>query len=167
MSAPHALEAVHAIQAAGVVASIEGGWGVDALIGRQTREHSDLDLALGRDDCDAAASALAVLGYRHDPTDRPGLPARFVLKNEDSLQVDLHPLVFDAEGNGWQQLDEGGWYLHEVRYLWRDGHIVGNSVCCIAAELQLAFRLGHPLSAKDAHDLSLLADHFGTPLPPE
>ena len=166
MTAPHVLEVLRALDAAGVVVSVEGGWGVDALLGRQTREHNDLDLAVARDDCKAAASALAEVRYRHDPVDKPGLPARFVLKSHAGLRVDFHPLVFDAEGNGWQELDEGGWYLHEGRYLWGAGTINSSPVSCIAPELQLTFRLGYPLSEKDRHDLRLLHGEFGTPLPP-
>jgi lincosamide nucleotidyltransferase A/C/D/E len=29
---------------------IDGGWGVDALLGRQTRTHADLDIAVNRQD---------------------------------------------------------------------------------------------------------------------
>jgi lincosamide nucleotidyltransferase A/C/D/E len=166
LSASHLLDVLHVLDAAGIAVSVEGGWGVDALLGRQTRDHADVDLALDRNDCEAAASALAARGYRHDMSDRPGLPARFVLKNEAGLKVDFHPLVFDAEGNGWQELENGGWGLHEGRYLRRGGTIDGRPVSCIAPELQLAFRLGYPLSEKDRHDLRLLAAEFGIPLPP-
>ena len=82
LSASHLLDVLRVLDAAGIAVSIEGGWGVDALLGRQTRDHADVDLALERNDCEAAASALAARGYRHDMSDRPGLPARFVLKNE-------------------------------------------------------------------------------------
>ncbi len=35
-----------AFETAGLAFWIDGGWGVDALLGRQTRPHSDLDLAV-------------------------------------------------------------------------------------------------------------------------
>ncbi|MGZ4382041.1 MAG: nucleotidyltransferase domain-containing protein, partial [Gaiellaceae bacterium] len=44
MRATDVLEVLAALGEAGVRASLEGGWGVDALVGRQTREHEDLDL---------------------------------------------------------------------------------------------------------------------------
>ena len=54
-----------ALDAAGVRAWVEGGWGIDALVGRSTREHDDLDLAVdaGAGGFDAAVAALETLGY--------------------------------------------------------------------------------------------------------
>ena len=170
-SAPMSPDAVvallTALTEAAVAVSIGGGWGVDALLGRQTREHMDIDLALASADCDRAAAALAALGYEHDADTWPGLPARFVLKNDEGRQVDLHPLVFDREGNGWLQLAEGGWYLHPARFLRWDGTIADQPVHCIAPELQLSFHLGYEWRAEDRHDLALLARAFGIPLPPD
>ena len=37
---------VTALAEAGVAAWLDGGWGVDALLGEQTREHDDLDLVM-------------------------------------------------------------------------------------------------------------------------
>ena len=34
------------LEAAGLVVWLDGGWGVDALLGRQTRPHQDLDLVI-------------------------------------------------------------------------------------------------------------------------
>jgi lincosamide nucleotidyltransferase A/C/D/E len=166
VSAEDVLEVLDILREAEVRVSIEGGWGVDALLGRQTREHADLDLAVARHECEPAVAALAAVGYRHDSHDRPGLPARLALRAEDCRKVDFHPLLFDADGNGWQQLDRGGWYLHAAMHLWRRGTIAGRHVPCIAPELQLAFRLGYGWSAKDKHDLGLLSAEFGIPLPP-
>ncbi len=166
MRATDVLDILGALDAAGIAVSIEGGWGVDALLGRQTREHRDIDLAVARNDCDGAALALAALGYRHDESAYPGLPGRFVLNDHNGRQIDFHPLDFDADGNGWQQLHVGGWFLHPGIYLWRDGMIDGTRVRCIAPELQLTFRLGYEWGEHDKHDLRLLAAEFGIPLPP-
>jgi lincosamide nucleotidyltransferase A/C/D/E len=57
---------------------LDGGWGIDALVGEQTRKHDDLDLVVAEGALAAAQTALLVLGYRHDPTVEPGLPARMV-----------------------------------------------------------------------------------------
>ena len=78
------------------------------LVGHQTRTHDDLDLVVAHDKLAAAATALSELGYRHDATVAPGLPARMVLLDA-GRQIDLHPVVLDAEANGWQPLGGGAW----------------------------------------------------------
>ncbi len=82
---------------------------IDALVGKQTREHDDLDLVVAQSTLAAAEAALGTLGYRHDATLQPGLPARVVLLDSDRREIDLHPIVLDAYGNGWQPLGDGAW----------------------------------------------------------
>lgn len=53
---------------------LDGGWGVDALLGRQTRPHDDLDLVIPRPDCKGAEAVLAELGFTHDPGVEPACP---------------------------------------------------------------------------------------------
>ncbi|HJT99595.1 MAG TPA: amino acid transporter, partial [Actinomycetes bacterium] len=82
------------LEAAGLVVWLDGGWGVDALVGAESRPHRDLDLAIARDDRPAAQAALAAVGFERDPTVVPGLPARVLLADGQGRQVDLHLLVF-------------------------------------------------------------------------
>jgi hypothetical protein len=52
------------LASAGVAAWVAGGWGTDALLGRQTRLHQDLDLVVdSQDGAERLINALAVLGY--------------------------------------------------------------------------------------------------------
>ncbi|MGK5520290.1 nucleotidyltransferase domain-containing protein [Micromonospora sp. URMC 107] len=51
-----------ALAAVGCRAWIGGGWGVDALVGHQTRAHRDLDLAVAAEHEAAALRALGRLG---------------------------------------------------------------------------------------------------------
>jgi lincosamide nucleotidyltransferase A/C/D/E len=154
------------LQASGVTVWLDGGWGVDALLGEQTRPHEDLDLAIARGDCPPAHKALAALGFRHAPEVEPGLPTRLVLRASDGRQVEFHPLVIDTDGNGWQELPNGGWGLYPADGLRGRGEIAGRPVRCITPELQLRHHLGYPLKHRDRHDLRLLARRFPLPLPP-
>jgi lincosamide nucleotidyltransferase A/C/D/E len=43
------LEVLDILDADGVMHWLDGGWGVDALLGVQTRPHADLDLAVPRE----------------------------------------------------------------------------------------------------------------------
>jgi lincosamide nucleotidyltransferase A/C/D/E len=145
---------------------LDGGWGVDALLGRHSRPHRDLDLVIARDDFAAARDALAGLGFRHDPAAMPGLPARLVLVGAGGRQIDLHPVVFDAHGNGWQELGDGAWGAYPAEGLTGVGTVGGRQVRCLTPELQVRHHLGYPLGATDRHDLALLAERFGVAVPP-
>jgi lincosamide nucleotidyltransferase A/C/D/E len=163
---PDVVRILRTLERAGVSVTIEGGWGVDALVRRQTRPHDDLDLAVARADRARAASVLSEAGFAHDADADPGLPARYVLRDASGRQIDFHPLVFDSDGNGWQETRDGAWYLHPHIYMSAVGEIAGERVRCIAPELQLRFHLGYAWTEKDRHDLEILHAEFGVPLPP-
>ena len=154
------------LEAAGLVVWLDGGWGVDALVGRQTRPHQDLDLVIARDDLAAARQALAAAGFTHDATAVPGLPARLVLVDAAGRQVDLHPVRFDRSGNGWQDLGADAWGAYPAEELTATGVIAGCAVRCKTPSLEVRHRLGYPLTATDRHDLALLARRFGVAVPP-
>jgi lincosamide nucleotidyltransferase A/C/D/E len=157
---------VEELALADVPVVVDGGWGVDALVGRKTRDHDDLDLAIDRSLVGRAVEVLSGSGFALDRDARPGLPARVVLRDENGRRVDFHPLVFDADGNGWQQLDERAWGLYPAGDIGATGRIGEREVRCISAELQLRHHLGYDLGETDMHDLTVLRERFGIPLPP-
>ena len=135
---------------------LEGGWGVDALVGRQTRPHRDVDV-----DVDAAYEGevldrLADLGYSVETDWRPN---RVEVVAPGRGRVDLHPLVIDARGDARQASLDGGW--HEFRRSWfTTGALGGVTVPCVSAQAQRRFHAGYELRAVDLHDLALL-DRLG------
>lgn len=167
MAAPEVVRVLEAMSTEAVTVWLEGGWGVDALLGEVTREHSDLDLAVGAGDVPAAQAALERLGYSVVPDPEPGLPARLVLAHATGT-VDLHPLAFDEAGNGWLQLSPTArsWSCHWRRALEATGVISGLPVRCISAELQMEFHMRYEWRDADLHDMCLLAAKFGLPWPP-
>jgi lincosamide nucleotidyltransferase A/C/D/E len=100
MDASDVLEVTNALRLAGIDFWLDGGWGIDALLGAQHRAHDDLDIVVRLDTVDHVYDVLATLGYR---VSEDSLPTRAVLRDEDDRQVDLHPISFDALGNGWQE----------------------------------------------------------------
>ena len=162
MTAKDVGEVLDALQEAGVRTWIDGGWGVDALLGRQTRDHDDLDLALDRDQLSMARAVLEGLGFRHVADAEPGLPARLVMMDSGARHVDLHPLTFDDAGDGWQQLTPDGdaWGRYPARDLSWVGTIGGREVRCLSPELQAHFHLGYDWREVDDHDLRLLTEAF-------
>lgn len=162
MEPERVIEIVSALEQEGVSVWLDGGWGVDALVGQQTRQHADLDLAVDRRELERTQHTLQGLDFRIDPSAEPGLPARVVMNDQYGREVDLHPLVFDETGNGWQQLDDSGraWGRYPADDLTAHGVVAGHSVRCLSAALQFRFRLGYEWSAHDRHDLRLLQEHF-------
>ena len=156
MRAADVVAVVDALDAAGIWYRLDGGWGVDALVGRETRPHVDVDLVVQRRDVDRAAAALRPLGLAHDESVKPGLPARVVLRSADGRQVDLHPVVFDERGDGLQELGGGEWGRYSATGLEGSGRIAGRVVPCLTAELQLAHHAGYEQDDHDRHDVRIL-----------
>ena len=152
--------------AAGLEPVLDGGWGVDALLGEQSRPHVDVDVVVLRDDLQLAEAALAASGYAGDDSASPGLPARRVLTAADGRGVDLHLVVRDEAGNGWQELDHGAWGEYAADGLNGVGVIDGRYVRCVTVQLQVRHHLGYPPREQDLSDLRALAARFGIAIPP-
>ncbi|MEM6769647.1 MAG: amino acid transporter [Bacteroidota bacterium] len=156
------LEALDALKDSGITATVDGGWGVDALIGEETRPHSDLDLVIPLTQTIDAIPALAPLGYTLAEDFRP---VRFVVRTETGLQIDFHPITFDADGSGVQALpnDDSFRYPPNCFVL---GKVGGSTVRCIDVHTQILAHLGYKPTRKDEQDVLLLCKHFRLPLPP-
>src|SRR3712207_6540548 len=135
MAAADVHEVLDALDAAGVAYRLDGGWGVDALLGRETRAHEDLDLVVSRHDAREAALALGGLGFEHAVGDEPGFPTRLVLRDAGGRQVALQPVVVDGAGNGHQELGDGTWGVYPAAELGAEGVVAGRRVPCVSAAL--------------------------------
>src|SRR5215210_5839230 len=98
MDGDEVLRVVRALEARGVSAGVTGGWGIDALLGQQTRPHGDVDLGIDAGSVPQAIEALAELGYAVTADARP---ARVELAAANG-RVDLHPIEWQADGSGIQ-----------------------------------------------------------------
>lgn len=143
---------VDALAEAGCSSWLEGGWGVDALVGRQTRRHRDLDLAFDARYEDIAFDVLGVLGYTLETDWRP---VRFELAAPASRYVDMHPVVLDDGGNGVQAGPDGTTFLYHSTSL-TTGVVAGRSINCISVDLQLRFHNGYDPREIDRADLGQL-----------
>jgi len=139
---------------------IDGGWGVDALLGARTREHNDLDIAILHKDVVRLRELLEEKGYVDIPRDDTR-DCNFVLGDTARNQIDVHSYTFDENGNnifGVPYLPE-----HFTGY----GIINGHSVKCISAEWMIKFHTGYELDENDFHDTLALCKTFNIPLPCE
>jgi lincosamide nucleotidyltransferase A/C/D/E len=160
MTAERVLELLAVLRVGGVEATLDGGWGVDALLGRETRPHEDLDLVVALADVSRIRELLAPLGFAlHE--DR--LPVRFVLRRSGE-QLDFHTVSFDAEGGGVQAQPGGGSFRYPPEGFVL-GRVCGESVPCISAAVQVLCHLGYEPTPKDAHDVLALCRAFDLPVP--
>lgn len=152
MTATEVHRVSEALADAGCVSWLGGGWGVDALVGRQTRRHRDLDLAFDAGYEAVAIEALGRLGYVLETDWRP---VRFELAAPHSRYVDMHPVVLDDQGNGVQAGPDHSTFVYPATSF-TTGQIEGRAISCIAAELQLRFHSGYDPRDVDLADIAHL-----------
>jgi lincosamide nucleotidyltransferase A/C/D/E len=161
MRSDQVLHVLDRLSGEGIVAWVDGGWGIDALLEQQTRDHADLDLVI-----DAAAiprfnAALLAEGLE---VVRDWLPTAIAFKHDDGRAIDLHPVELTRDGGGDQiQLDGKTRFHYAAPTL---GPIGGRSVACCTVETQIASHLGYQPHEHDLADMRTLAEKFGRELPP-
>ncbi len=139
---------------------IDGGWGVDALLGEQTRPHDDLDIAVSEADAPKIRALLEASGYREVPRN-DSWECNFVMGDDQGHLVDLHSCTFDEH----HQLLHGVAYPYES--LQGSGSIAGQPVRCIPPEWMVQFHTGYPLDENDYHDVRQLCERFNLQIPPD
>ena len=151
-SAETVLAVIDALNEAGCWRTIDGGWGVDALTGHQTRDHEDLDLVVRLDQIGAVLEALDGLDFSLDLDQRPcsGETSGRPLGGPPPGRVRFH-------GHGWQRgARADGSDCPYPPDGFSKGTIAGRTVPCLSAALQIAHHQGYEPDDKDRHDLELL-----------
>jgi len=165
MVADEVVRLLDLVESAGVTVWLDGGWGVDALLAEQTREHDDLDLVVELSEVSRLTDALVDAGYEQVAGEAP---RSFVLVDSHGRQVDVHPVVFDdARGGGVYQMDEGQEWVYPASGFAGRGRVAGRLARCLSAEVQVLVHDGYELTAKDYRELYLLHERFGVDIPPK
>lgn len=125
IAADRVIETLHALDRAGIETVLIGGWGIDALLGKQMRPHRDLDLLADEHDLGRAILTLEELGFEpwnHDSSPGPigtlAVSSGVTLRDSALRVVELHACDLD----GFQATE---------------GAIDGDRVSCLSADLQL------------------------------
>lgn len=160
MTAQDVVDLIKLCDENGVEVYVDGGWGVDALLGEQTRKHGDLDIALPHKYVPKLRKLLEARGYKDIPRDDTR-ECNFVMGNEIGREIDFHSYTFDENGNNVFGVE------YEPRHLTGTGSINGYQVRCIPADLMVEFHSGYELDQDDYHDVKALCDRFDIPLPAE
>jgi len=136
-------EILEMLSEASVKVFLDGGWGVDALIGRETRIHNDIDLFVEKKDYCITISVITGKGYREVIMDYT-TDSHTVWKDDNGRIIDLHCFEYVEDG---------------ILY---DGYTFP---FCINPEAQVQFHLGYEYDENDVHDVLLLCRTFNLEIP--
>jgi lincosamide nucleotidyltransferase A/C/D/E len=157
MTASEVLRLYEELELRGITVWIDGGWCVDALLGRQTRTHADLDIAVERRFADQLEQLLLSRGYQRKTGDRASA-WNYSLEQQGRV-VDVHVFEFDKNGKN----------VYGVEYpfasLSGEGVILQSKVRCVGPKWMFKFKTAYPPGEKDLQDIQALATKYGFEIP--
>jgi lincosamide nucleotidyltransferase A/C/D/E len=148
----------------GISVWLDGGWGVDALLERQTRPHDDLDLITAVDEMATLQEALSRRGYRLVGA---GTTMSFKMTDDAGRQIDVHSVMFTESGGGIFTMHNGEEWVCPASGFEGDGHVLTRQVRCLTpeAKVERISRSGYSIDAIHVRDLTALSKRFGIPVP--
>jgi lincosamide nucleotidyltransferase A/C/D/E len=159
----------------GIQVWLTGGWGIDALLGEQTRPHKDLDVIVLLDDVVRMRELLGRDGYRLKmlwsenrwDVDAHGVETAtaFVLQDSEGREFDAHAMRLDDQSNGipaWAEAEE---FVFTRQDLAGEGTIAGVAFQCLTPEMQMLCHTGYALPDEHLRDLERLHQMYGVDYP--
>ena len=141
---------------------VEGGWGVDILLGEQTRWHEDLDVVIESRYSPVIVNYLSAGGFtlhlRDDTT-----PWNFRYGNDEGVEFDFHIIERDEDGNGWL----GPERRYPARIMRSHGKFNARRYPCISPGGQVRLHTGYDVDEEDWRDVSALCERFKLKIPSE
>jgi lincosamide nucleotidyltransferase A/C/D/E len=164
MTSSDLLDLLGLLKKASIEFWLDGGWGVDALLGEQTRLHRDVDIIVRVSD---VPKLMSLLRGRNFAIKEGAPPDSFVLEDGGRLEVDVHAVMFDHDGNGVYRMQNGEDWIYPAEGFAGQGHIGETEVRCLTPAAQvLCHAYGYEPVGKDLHDMGHLRERFGVELPP-
>ena len=158
MTAEDAVEIISLLEQNGIEVYVVGGWGVDSLLGEQTRKHGDLDIALPHRFVPKLRELLEARGYEDVP--RPDTSGfNFVLGDNRGHLIDVHSYTFDENGNNVFGI------AFEPHHLTGTGTINGYMVNGAPPDVTVEFHTGYDVGKDDFHDVQAICERFSISLP--
>ncbi len=141
VSAEDVIKIYRRLSEKGIRVWLTGGWGIDALLGEQTRPHKDLDLVMLLDDVVRMCALLESDGYglaylwseNRPAVDKQGVETAtaFVLRDTQGREIDIHTLVLDEEDNGIPAWAEAEGFIFKKEDLTGKGVVAAVTVQCL------------------------------------
>jgi len=141
---------------------VMGGWGVDALLHRETRPHKDLDILMVLGDLPLLWKLLDehrfTLQYvwednRWVDGEPDRWPTAFVVADAQGREIDVHVIDFGPDGSIIQHYNNPWPFPSAIA---GQGSIADAAVICVSLETQLAMHTGYTLPDGQLQDLKLL-----------
>ncbi len=144
----------------GIKIWVDGGWCVDALLGKQLRPHKDLDIAINWGDVPKLRGLLEKDGYKQIKEDSKW---NFVLADSNGNEIDVHAFVYDENG----KVVDG--IMYPAESLTGTGVINNQTVRCISPKYMVLFLAPwiHKWPEKYLEAVKLLCEKFKLNLPKE
>lgn len=149
------------LDAAGVRYWIDGGWGVDALLGHQTRPHSNLNLAVALADKTDLAAVLRGSGYTL--VSNNGGVEHWATENGLEIEVGYVDISHTRRAEDGELVYGDRGLPYPVGAFGAIGTIGGVDVPCCHADYQMWSHVGHDDIGR--RDMLALHRRFGLPLP--
>ena len=143
---------VSLLENANITFWIDGGWGVDMLAGKQTRNHRDIDIDFDAQHTEKLLKILLEYGYEIDTDWKP---VRIELYSKKYGYLDIHPFILNEDGTSKQADLEGGFYEFEKDFFC-NAIFEGKTIPCISLKGQKIFHSGYELRDKDKQDIAIL-----------
>ena len=140
---------------------LDGGWGVDALIGYETRAHNDIDIFVEKKDYQSFIQIMRDNGF-YEIRMEYTTTSHTVWEDVKKRIIDLHCFEY-TENN--EILYEGTCFPSSI--FSGKGKIDGIEVSCIEPYSQVMFHLGYEFDENDVHDVKLLCETFQIEFPDE
>jgi lincosamide nucleotidyltransferase A/C/D/E len=161
---------IDSLEAEGMPYWLAGGWGVDALVGRRTRPHKDIDVVIEdfEQNEPRVRKVFEALGFEHVTMDRGGvwMPSRSNFEDSAGHRIELLAIdwdhlrrAFDLDPERSSQPDAQPGDL--AREVFCTGTIHGRKLPCLTVPAQLLFHTGFPLESAGKNDVSLLRTELG------
>jgi lincosamide nucleotidyltransferase A/C/D/E len=147
---------IRALDSAKVTCWLAGGWGVDALLGRQTRRHDDVDLVIAdfNDQIGVACATLEATGFHIAAKEQTALmPCIYGLEDDMHHRVDLISLDWTRLGSA---LGADAATADSFEPALSIGTIGGCKVDCLSLPAQRLLHSGFTLRLVDREDIGLL-----------
>jgi lincosamide nucleotidyltransferase A/C/D/E len=141
---------------------VMGGWGVDALLHRQTRPHKDLDLLVALGDLPVLWKVLDEYSFAFQYVWEENVwvdaalerwATAFVAADAQGRELDVHVIDFGPDG-AIIQLYNKPWPFPDT--ITGQGSIADFAVNCVSKETQLLTHTGYTLPDGQLRDLELL-----------